>query len=152
MNVFRLCKSTWQNDLSGKGAEISGGRWNSKGKPLLYTSSSRALCVAEIAVHTPLGCLPEDFSMVEIKLPDHIAMKEVHEDELPNHWQSFEHRNITQRIGDHFISSSVALILKVPSAVAQGDFNYLINPGHSDIKYISIVKCDPFRFDERLFK
>jgi len=150
--VFRLCKSAWQNDLSGKGAEISGGRWNSKGRPLLYTSSSRALCVAEIAVHTPLGCLPHDFSMVEIELPDGLMIKEMMKDELPEHWQSFEHRNLTQRIGDQFISSNAALILKVPSAVVQGDFNYLINPGHPDIKYISIVKCDPFRFDERLFK
>ncbi len=152
MIVFRLCKSVWQNDLSGKGAEISGGRWNSKGKPLLYTASSRALCVAEIAVHTPLGCLPHDFSMVEIKLPGQITIKEVHENELPEHWQAFEHRNITQTIGDRFISGNTSLVLKVPSALVQGDYNYLINPEHQYKKHISIVRCVPFRFDNRLFK
>jgi len=152
MIAYRLCKSIWQNDLSGRGAEITGGRWNSKGKPMVYTSSSRALCMAEIAVHTPLGCIPDDYSMVEIKCPDNSVIREVKENELPQNWQLFEHSNITQCIGNHFISVNKELILKVPSAVVQGDYNYLINPLHPDSKYIIIVRCEPFRFDKRLFK
>ncbi|HET6992213.1 MAG TPA: RES family NAD+ phosphorylase, partial [Bacteroidia bacterium] len=50
MIVFRLCKSNYSKDLSGIGAEKSGGRWNSKGKAMLYTSATRALCTIEIAV------------------------------------------------------------------------------------------------------
>ena len=54
MKVFRLCKAKFANDLSGLGAEKSGGRWNSKGVAMVYSSESRALCTTEIAVHTPL--------------------------------------------------------------------------------------------------
>ena len=31
MIVFRLSKAQFANDLSGKGAELVGGRWNSRG-------------------------------------------------------------------------------------------------------------------------
>jgi len=51
MITFRLCKSIYSHDLLGKGAEQCGGRWNSKGTPMLYTCESRALCTTEIAVH-----------------------------------------------------------------------------------------------------
>ena len=65
MKVYRLSKAQFANDLSGKGAELAGGRLNSKGLPMLYTSSSRALCTAEIAVHTPLGIVPTDYVIID---------------------------------------------------------------------------------------
>jgi RES domain-containing protein len=40
--------------------------------------------------------------------------------------------------------------MKVPSAVVQGDFNYVINPNHPDAKRIKIVATEEL-FDERLF-
>jgi RES domain-containing protein len=118
----------------------------------VYTSSSRALCMAEVAVHTPLGCLPVDFYMVEIGIPPDSLIKEVIENDLPRNWRSFGNRQLTQSIGDKFIIEKKSLILKVPSAVVQGDYNYLINPAHEDKNKISILKCEAFQFDERLFK
>jgi len=151
MIVFRLCRSAWKEDLSGQGAKITGGRWNSKGIAVVYTSSSRALCVAEIAVHTPLGCLPQDYYLIEILIPENSSVREIQVSDLPRNWQSFEKRQITQQIGNSFIQQSQDLILKVPSAVVQGDFNYLINPMHIDIKNISVKSIEEFRFDGRLF-
>lgn len=77
MRVYRLAKEKFRNDLSGRGAEITGGRWNNKGTALVYTSDSRALCTAEIAVRTPLGILPIDYWMIELDLPDSIKMFEL---------------------------------------------------------------------------
>ena len=151
MIVYRLCSSAWKEDLSGRGAEITGGRWNSKGTAVVYTSSSRALCVAEIAVHTPLGCLPVNYCMVEIYIPDTSAIKEILPLVLPQKWQSFENRHKTQLMGDTFIQENIVLMLKVPSAVIQGDFNYLINPRHKDIRTVQIKNTEDFGFDERLF-
>lgn len=78
MRVFCLSKSKFSYDLSEKGAELAGGRWNSKGKAVLYTSQSRALCTAEITVHTPLGNVLKDYEIVEISIPDGIiSVKEI---------------------------------------------------------------------------
>lgn len=151
MIVFRLSKSKYSKDLSGTGAEKSGGRWNSKGIALLYTSESRALCTTEIAVHTPLGNIPLDYEITSIEIPDDIKIRELATTELPDDWKSFPHAHSTQEIGDKFVTGGKFLVLKVPSVVVQGEYNYLLNPNHKDFKRINIKSIEPFNFDERLF-
>ncbi len=151
MIVFRLSKSIYSRDLSGKGAEKTGGRWNSKGFALIYSSDSRALCTTEIAVHTPLGNLPVDYFISSIEIPDHIKIKEIPVTTLPKDWNNFPHSHSTQKVGDVFILEEKFLVLKVPSAVVQGEYNYLINPNHPQIKLIKIKNVESFNFDKRLF-
>jgi RES domain-containing protein len=151
MIVFRLSKSKFASDLSGKGAEKSGGRWNSKGTAMVYTSASRALCTTEIAVHTPLGNLPLDYKLISIEIPDEIAIQEFAQKDLPNNWKSIPHSHTTQLWGDKFIADSLYLVLKAPSAVVQDEFNFLINPNHAESHKIIIKTIEPFNFDERLF-
>ncbi len=151
MIVFRLAKEKYSHDLSGNGAFKTGGRWNSKGTAMVYTSDSRALCTAEIAVHTPLGLLPSDYEIITIEIPDSIKIKTLTKDKLPSDWNSIPHPGSTQEIGDEFIKQNKSAVLKVPSAVVQGDFNYLLNPKHSDFRKVKIKKAEPFGFDDRLF-
>ncbi|HEY9113961.1 MAG TPA: RES family NAD+ phosphorylase [Bacteroidales bacterium] len=151
MIVFRLSKSAYKNDLSGRGAEIYGGRWNSKKTPMVYTSQSRALCVAEIAVHSPLGIIPKDYFLITIEIPDDCKLQQISESELPAAWSSIPHIHQTQQIGDNFIKNADNLVLKVPSAVVQGDWNFLINPLHQDISTIKIISAEEYNFDKRLF-
>jgi RES domain-containing protein len=151
MIVFRLSKSKFADDLSGKGAEKSGGRWNSKGTALVYTSESRALCTTEIAVHTPLGNIPLDYKIISIEIPYNIPVQELQAQELPSDWTSIPHAHATQEIGDRFVLQGIFPVLKVPSVVVQDEFNYLINPAHSDASKIKIIAVEPFNFDERLF-
>ena len=68
MIVYRLSKGKYHRDLSGKGAEINGGRWNSKGTALLYTSQSRALTFAEISMPTDRHCT-KDYFLTTLQLP-----------------------------------------------------------------------------------
>ncbi len=151
MIVYRLCKSKHAADLSGKGAEISGARWNSKGKAMLYTSQSIALCSTEIAVHTPLGNLPDDYVLMSIEIPDD-SILEIQQSSLPSDWKFFPHPHSTQKIGDNFIAEEEYLVMKVPSVVVQGEFNYLLNPVHKDFQKVKILNTEPFSFDERLFR
>lgn len=151
MIVFRLSRSKFKSDLSGKGAELAGGRWNSKGVPMLYTSESIALCTVEIAVHMPLGIVPLDYHLVSIQLPDDVQIPEVKETDLPESWKSFPHGHVTQEIGDAFILSEKSLVLKVPSATVQGNFNFLVNPRHPYFNQVRILNSEPFEFDKRLF-
>jgi len=151
MKTYRMAKQDFAVDLSGKGAESTGGRWNSKGTAMLYTSQSRALCLAEIAVHVPVGIVPLNYFITEIELPDELEFITISEKTLPSGWNSFPHSQFTQEIGDNFIATNQFLIMKVPSAVVQGDFNYLINPNHPDFGFIRIIQTEPFSFDKRLF-
>lgn len=151
MIVYRLSKSKYSGDLSGRGAEQSGGRWNSKGTAMVYTSQSRALCTAEIAVHTPLGNIPEDYEIVSIFIPDDALTLEIPDNKLPKDWRSFPHSRETQEIGDIFVYERKFLVFKVPSAVVQGEYNYLINPGHREFDTIKVQSTESFNFDERLF-
>jgi len=151
MIIFRLSKSVYANDLSGRGAEKAGGRWNSKGTAMVYTSESRALCTTEIAVHTPLGILPLDYVIIAIEIPKTLPIQELATDTLPEDWKSLPHSHSTQELGDTFISSEKFAVLRVPSAVVQGEFNYLLNPSHRDFKKIKVKLIEPFDFDERLF-
>jgi RES domain-containing protein len=151
MIVYRLSRAKYCEDLSGRGAELTGGRWNGKGFAMLYTSSSRALCVTEIAVHMPLGLVPKDYFLTTLFFPDDVPMQMIATTDLPSDWNSLPRGNATQEIGNKFITDAIYLVLKVPSAVVQDEYNYVFNPYHKLMKKVKIKSIDPFRFDERLF-
>jgi RES domain-containing protein len=149
MIVYRLSKGKYHQDLSGKGAERYGGRWNSKGVTLLYTSQSRALAFAEISMHIPLGIVPKDYYLIAIQFPDAAPILELAEADMPADWRSNPYSDSTQKLGDQFASELKFLVLRVPSAVVPGDFNYLINPYHPMKSEVIIVDVEPFEFDSR---
>lgn len=151
MRVFRLSRKKYADDLSGKGAAMFGNRWNSKGIEMLYTAESRALAMAEVVVHLSLASLPDDYMMIEIEIPDSIVVANLMPQQLDSNWNSNPPRSQTQALGDKFIHSKKNCVLKVPSAVVKGDFNYLLNPNHQDIKKIKIIEVTKFPFDERIF-
>lgn len=151
MIVFRLSRQAFINDISGYGAEKTGGRWNSKGIPVLYTAASRALAVVEIAVHVPVGIIPANYFLASVEVPDDDILK-LDTKTLPKNWNSNPFVKATQTIGDNFIRSNTHLILQVPSATVTGDHNYLINPRHTDFNKVKIKSIDTFLFDSRLFK
>lgn len=150
MIVYRLSRTKYSHDLSGKGAEISGGRWNSKGVALLYTGQNIALCMAEVAVHIPLGIIPVDYELITLEIPDD-KITELKKHQLPDDWNAWPLPYTTQNLGDDFVKRGKSLVLKVLSAVVQGEFNYLINPIHPNIKKVKIKKTESFSFDHRLF-
>ena len=152
MRVFRLSKRKYSKELNGKGAARSGNRWNSKGTEIIYTAESRSLAMAEVAVHLSIATLPSDYVMIEIEIPDNIIIKELNLKDLDEDWNNHPPSTLTQKIGDTFIDSIDECLLKVPSAVVQGDFNFLINPYHTDLKKIEIINISDFPFDKRIFK
>jgi RES domain-containing protein len=152
MRVFRLIRKKYEIELSGKGAALSGNRWNSKGTELIYCADSRALAMAEVAVHLSLSILPKDYMMVEIHIPSYVSVASISKEDLPANWSSFPHLLDTQQIGDAFVAERKNCVLKVPSAVVPGDFNFLINPHHPDFSAIRIIGQEDFPFDPRLFQ
>ena len=148
MIVYRLTRRVYANDLSGIGAEQLGGRWNSKGVPVLYTSSSRALCLSECLVHVNAMFLPQDLVMVSIEIPDASAIQTFKK--LPSDWQSFPHPLSTRAMGDEWLKKNTALVVQVPSAIIGEELNYLINPRHPHMAQTRIVAIKDFQLDARL--
>jgi RES domain-containing protein len=152
MIVYRICQANYKNDLSGKGAEKVGGRWNSTGFAVLYTAGNRSLAMAEMAVSLPFGILPKNYYLLSIFLPDRKGLiLELPDKDLPADWKSLPHAHGTQEIGNNFVSERKHLALKVPSAVVQGEFNFIINPAHKAFGEVSVVSQELFDFDNRLF-
>ncbi|MGV3764220.1 RES family NAD+ phosphorylase [Parapedobacter sp.] len=151
MVVFRLVRAQFASSLSGKGAALRGARWNSVGVELIYTAGNRSLAMAEVAVHLTLASLPSDYLMMSIRIPDDVKITDLSVSDLPDNWNTFPHPLSTQRIGDAFVSDAKCAVLKIPSVVTRGDFNYLINPRHPDFSRMKVESLVKFPFDRRLF-
>ncbi|MEC3881369.1 RES family NAD+ phosphorylase [Parapedobacter sp. 10938] len=151
MVVFRLVREQFASPLSGKGAALRGARWNSVGVELIYTAGNRSLAMAEVAVHLTLASLPSDYLMMSIWIPDDVQITSLSVSDLPNNWNTFPHPLLTQQIGDAFVANAKCAVLKIPSVVTYGDFNYLINPKHPDFSRIKVDSLVKFPFDRRLF-
>lgn len=152
MIVYRASKNIYSKDLSGEGARLAGGRWNSKSIPLVYTSESKALCMFELAVHVPINSIPTNYKIVKIEISDSAKIEEILIKNLPSDWGVLPYSNSTQKIGDDFVMRNKKLVLKVPSVVVSGSFNYLINPRHKDISSVKIIDEEIFDVDRRLLK
>jgi len=150
MIVYRLSREKYKHSLSGKGAARYGGRWNRKGTEVIYTASSRALAMAEVLVHFSMKDVPDAFYMLTIFVPDTVPVIQINVSDLPEGWQSFPYLLDTQNIADHHFQDTRYGLVRVPSAVVRGDFNYLINPMHRDFEKIQIVEGEQFPFDERM--
>lgn len=152
MEVFRLQNKKYPIELSGIGAAMIGARWNFKGTEVIYTAQNRALAMAEVAVHLTLATMPSGFAMITIEIPDDLDVFVLESKELPKTWNTFPEHFETQKIGDRLIRENKFCLIKVPSAVVKGEFNYLINPYHKDFQRIKIIHQEDFPFDKRIFK
>ena len=145
MVVYRIARWMRIEDLSGHGAELFGGRWNAKGIPALYTSSSLSLAALEILVHTQKPLVPVDMAYAEIYVPDSMLMQKLvtlsdSEDELS--------------YGSLWLKEKRGLMLKVPSVILpyeyEHEFNLILNPLHEEFKSVHLVSVHDFSFDKRL--
>lgn len=152
MQVFRLVREKFALPLTGKGAALKGGRWNSAGVEMIYCAENRSLAMAEVSVHFTLATLPDDYMMMTIHIPDNLQVKSLNERDLPKDWKSFPHPNSTQKVGDEFVFENKYCLMKIPSVITQGEFNILINPNHNDFRHIGVVELVPFPFDSRILK
>jgi len=151
IKLFRISLSKHINDMTGTGAKIYGGRWNRAGYPVVYASGSRSLAALEFLVHVPMALAPDNLSIAEINILKNIKRTSVKESQLPKNWKNYPAPEEIANIGTNWIKSQSSLLLNVPSAVVDKEFNTLINPLHPDIQFVTLGKVESFSFDPRLF-
>jgi RES domain-containing protein len=135
--------------FNGEGAAKSGGRWNSKGVPVVYASGTKSLATLEVLVHLnpPISF---KFTIIPVKF-DVSLIEEMGIQGLPVGWRMEPPPASAQRVGDEWIKSARSAVLAIPSAITF-ETNYLLNPAHPDFKRIKIGTPEPFEIDPRLLK
>lgn len=147
MTVYRCTLLKWAKDLTGTGAYLHGGRWNSPGNSMLYAAENNVLAAFEVALRIPLDQISKNYLMVPIEIPD---ATDIYSPTLPKTW--YKDLKLTRQIGDHFIKSNKLLLMKVPSALISDSFNYLFNPNHAEIKNVKVQVSRSILFDKRLME
>ena len=137
--------------FSGEGARRFGGRCNSKGVAVVYTSESPALAALEMLVHLQSQEILRAYLLASISF-DEARMEEVSLRRLPRNWRRDPAPAALQAIGDTWIARGSSAVLHVPSVIIDGQWNYLLNPNHADFGKCRFGKPTTFRFDRRLSK
>jgi len=151
MIIWRLCRAIHADTaFSGEGARRYGGRWNSRGVPMVYCSSSLALAAIELFVHLDPTQAPDDLVSVSATLPDGEPARTITAEELPPAW--WTDLLGTRELGDAWIRSCSSLALKVPSVPIRPEWNVLLNPLHPRSSELRADPPQPFLFDARMFE
>ena len=149
MRVWRLVHSRHAADaFSGEGAAQYGGRFNSPGVPVVYTSGSLSLAMLELIVQVGSPQRLHDFVYLTANFDS--TLLEILREPLPRGWDAQPHRARSQKLGDQWVEEGRSAVFRVPSVVAPGEFNYLINPHHPDFRSIEIGEVRRAPFDRRL--
>lgn len=136
--------------FSGEGARITGGRWNSRGHPVVYTASTVSLATLELLVNVPQRERIREYVVLHCWFPEAIV-ETVDRAMLPDNWRDLPHPPRLQQIGNEWLESRASVVLAVPSAVIETETNYLINPEHPDFGSVEIGEPKRFTLDRRLF-
>lgn len=117
---------------------------------MVYASSSLSLATLELLVHLEdLTVIRNLYIVLPVKFADSL-LTEPNANPLPVGWNTPQIAPSTQLLGDRWITSGASAVLKVPSVVTPGEYNYLINPLHPDFSRIEIGTATRFEPDPRL--
>lgn len=152
MQIWRICRAQFAAEaFSGSGARRFGGRWNSPGVPMVYSSSSLALAAIELFVHLEPNQQPDDLVSIAAMLPEGEPGQRLEPNKLPRGWWKDDFAPL-RAIGDKWIREKSSLAIAVPSAALRTEWNVLVNPLHPAIAEIQIEEPVAFRFDARMFR
>jgi RES domain-containing protein len=151
MKVFRIVQDKYRtNDLSGTGAFRSGGRWNSKGTYMLYTSENSSLAYLESLVHFDKILIPPHLFITELEITDDSLIYTLPGSDYPKNWRKISLIE-NQQQGDRWMSEKKYLGIRVRSAINLLEYNILLNPLFP--KYYDMLRIISVRevpVDERL--
>jgi RES domain-containing protein len=137
--------------FTGEGSRRYGGRWNSKGFAIVYTSSSLSLAILEVLVHVPIYGILEEYVYFPVEFDQDFVLP-LDMDNLPNNWKNDPPPRAIKQIGDSWVEGRKSVILEVPSTIVPTEKNYLINPALPDIKKLKTGSPTKLEFDPRLIK
>ncbi len=151
MTVYRIVKTEKRAQvLSGTGAFKFGGRWNSPGTYMLYTSENSSLALLETLVHLDESILPSDLFIVEVLVKDESLIYCVPDKDYPEDWKKLDNLQ-NKQVGDLWMDEQKHLGYKVKSAVNPSEYNVILNPMFPDFQSLVLIRSIlPLNIDLRL--
>lgn len=151
MEVYRITQEKFANDLSGNGARLFGGRWNSEGMYALYTAGSRSMALLETLAHSNIKLLTEkNYILVTISVPEDATIKIITPQQLEDDWDKLLANHSTIQTGDSFLAENKHLLLQVPSVLIPEENNFVINPLHPLMENVHIKSMRVLNINNRL--
>lgn len=154
MLLYRIAKSKQRAaDLSGMGAYTYGGRWNSPGTYMLYTSENSSLAYLENLVHFDSDIIPPKLYITGIEVHTEPALLYTPPEPVyPKQWTRLGHFE-NKRLGDRWMQEARYLGVRVRSAVNPKEYNCLLNPifpRYHDL--VTVVSVEELPVDSRLIR
>ncbi len=143
--------STPEEMMSGEGAFLFAGRWNSKGHRVVYLGTSLAQAAMELLVHLGRSDILSGYKKMEVFFPES-AVQHIAIEDLPGNWAQPSMASSVQDVGDEWVAEQSSLVLQVPSAAVAGEYNFLVNPLHPDFINMDYCEIKLFNYDHRLLK
>ena len=138
--------------FSGEGSRRDGGRWNSRGRSVVYTSATLSLAALEYFVHMEIEDAENMLVSIQVDIPADIQIETFNLTHLPSNWRNIPAPTALATIGDKWFDLRIAALFVVPSAIITQENNYLINPLHNDFAKMQIHPPELFGFDPRMWK
>jgi len=153
LSLWRISKRKYVDTaFSGEGARRVGGRWNSRGQGMVYTSGTLSLAALEVFVHMEVEDVATMLACIQVDVPTEVKIEYLEVAQLHPDWRNIPAPAILAIIGDNWFRSSATAILAVPSVVIPIEYNYLINPSHPDFVKLRVESSQPLELDPRLWK
>jgi RES domain-containing protein len=146
MDLWRISNYA---DLSGIGGLRAAGRWHSQGKRIVYLADHPSSALLEMLVHMDRDLIPATYQLLRIDAPADLVVDDIGPGMLQADWRA--EPIASRRIGDQWLDRSSSALLRVPSAIGQGQ-NYLLNPAHLDAARVIVAEILRAPFDPRLLK
>lgn len=151
MRVWRISPTKYAAQcLAGIGGLHVSGRWHHRGRPIVYTSATPSLAALEVLVHVDPGLAPPDLQLVEIEVPDALAVETCDPAALAPDWRAFPAPAALPDFGSAWLAEQRTPVLCAPSAVLPIERNYILNPAHPGAAALRITRVLAFSFDPRL--
>lgn len=150
---YRIASAKYRFDLTGKGAELMGGRFNSVGTPAVYAATSISLATLEMLVHAS-QLYPVSHYIMAVDIPAAcLAMtKSFLGSELPTGWDNLKDLSVAQKFGHKQLFDTGVLGVFVPSVIVPEQQNLILNPRHIDMSMVQISEIRALNLDPRLIK
>ena len=147
-----LWRISSHSTLDGRGGLYASGRWHTEGRRIVYLAETPAAALVEVLVHLELdpAHLPKSYRLLKAEASEDLPVRTIVRSEMPGNW--ITDQIATRTIGDVWLGSQSAALLRVPSVIVPETCNVLLNPEHGEARRIRVLWHEEYPWDARLLR